>query len=195
MARMEIFPVEDAFVMEDAIAKVTDFKPPFVELGLVLLRGGSVWKCVLGKIRPDTGTGVVIVEEAGPKSESQFSHNAPRRERLPAFSQCLFRFQHLVLLPGCESDLRRIIPSIRAAPCRKAPMHRITQGDFRELQSRVEGFAQGHVQQVSGQRDGVIRPVLPVSVDALCMENTLNMLEKGWIHKLGMRLCAAREIV
>ncbi len=32
MPHIQIPPVQDAFVMEDAVAEVADFQPPFVEL-------------------------------------------------------------------------------------------------------------------------------------------------------------------
>ncbi len=62
-------------------------------------------------------------------------------------------------------------------------MHRIAQCDFRELQDRVEGFAQCHVQEVTSQRDGVIRSVLPVSIDALRVKDAFDLLEKCRIHE------------
>lgn len=61
-------------------------------------------------------------------------------------------------------------------------MHRIAQGDFRELQGGVEGLAERHVQQITRQRDGVIRTILAVGVDALRVEDVFDVLEKCWIH-------------
>ena len=61
-------------------------------------------------------------------------------------------------------------------------MHRIAQSNFRELHRRVEGLAQDHVQQVTGKRGGVIRPILPVSIDALRVQDSLDLLEKDGIY-------------
>jgi hypothetical protein len=44
MAGIQIPPVQDAFVVKDTVAKIADVLPAPVELGLILLRGGSVGK-------------------------------------------------------------------------------------------------------------------------------------------------------
>jgi hypothetical protein len=61
-------------------------------------------------------------------------------------------------------------------------VHRVTKGDFGELERRVKRFAQRHVQHVAGERQIGIRSVLTVSVDPLRVQNGLDLLEKRWIH-------------
>jgi len=183
MPCIQILPMQDAFVMEDTVPKIADVLPAFIELGEILVRRGSVGKRILGKIGASAGAGMAIIEEAGPETEGEFSHDSSRGERFPSFSQSFFGFYYLLLLPSGEPCRRRIIPRIRAAAGGEVPMHRIAQGDFRELQSRVEGFAECHVQQVTGKRAGVIRPILPVGVDALRVENAFDLLEKHRIHE------------
>jgi len=48
MALVEVFPMQDAFVVEDPVAEVANVLPVSVELGLILFRRGRVGKRVLG---------------------------------------------------------------------------------------------------------------------------------------------------
>jgi len=44
VAQIQILPVQDALVMEDAVAEITDVLPAFVEPGEIPFRRGSVGK-------------------------------------------------------------------------------------------------------------------------------------------------------
>jgi uncharacterized spore protein YtfJ len=63
MAGIQIAPVKNALVVEDPVAEVADVLPAAVELGLILLRGGSVGKCASGEKRSGAGTGMGVVEK------------------------------------------------------------------------------------------------------------------------------------
>ena len=50
MPDVQISPMEDALVVENAVAEVADFQPSPVEPGLVLLGGRGIGKGISGKI-------------------------------------------------------------------------------------------------------------------------------------------------
>ena len=98
--------------MEGPVAEIADVLPTSVEFGLILLRRGGVGKRVPGKVGADASAGVAIVEKTRPEAEGKLGHDAPRGERFPAFSQSVFCFHYLLLLPSSEPCQRRIIPRI-----------------------------------------------------------------------------------
>jgi hypothetical protein len=61
---------------------------------------------------------------------------------------------------------------------------RIAKRDFRELERWIEGLAQRHVHSVSGEGVLVIRSVPTVNIDALRVENALDLLKKRGVHGL-----------
>jgi hypothetical protein len=58
MARLKVSPMQDAFVMEDAVAQVADVEPPFVESRLVLLGCRGIWKRAFCKKGSDACPGM-----------------------------------------------------------------------------------------------------------------------------------------
>jgi hypothetical protein len=76
------------------------------------------------------------------------------------------------------------MPRIRAATGGKFAMHGIAQGDLRKLERGVERLAQCHVEQVSRKREHRSRTVLPVSVEAIRVEDAFDMLEESRVHSL-----------
>ena len=182
MPGIEILPVQDSLVVEDPVAEVADLKPPFVELGLVLFRGWRVRKRAFGKIRPDPGAGVGVVEKARPEAEGEFRYDASRRKRLPTLSQGVFGRRDLVLLPKGEPGSCGVIPAIRATAGGEFPMDRVTQRDLGELQSRVEGLAERQVQKIAGQGDRGSRTILAIGVDPLRVKDAFDGLEECQIH-------------
>ena len=73
---VEIGPVDDAFVMEHAVAEVADGLSTFGEPGLILFRRGGVRERMLGQMRADAGASMAFVEEASPETKVQFGHHA-----------------------------------------------------------------------------------------------------------------------
>ena len=77
---VEIGPVDDAFVMEHAVAEVADAFLAEVEVAQVALGTRGMGKSVAGDGVAEAGLGLAFVEETGPKTKVQFGHHAAGRD-------------------------------------------------------------------------------------------------------------------
>lgn len=65
--------------MEDAVAQVADFLPPCREMGHIALVLRRMDESRLAQMVSQAGSHVRAGEEADPKAECEFSHDAPGR--------------------------------------------------------------------------------------------------------------------
>ena len=182
MAGIEVSPMQDALVVENAVSKVANVEPPFVESRLVLSAGWGVREGVFGKMGADTGAGMRVVEETGPEAKIEFRHDSSGSERFASLEQGGLDFRNLVLLPRGESRRSRVIPSVRAAAGGKLAMHGVAKGDLRKLERRIERLAERHVEEVTGEGGGGICSVTPIGIQALGVNNALDPVKESRIH-------------
>ena len=97
--RVEVGPVDDALVMEDAVAQVADAFPAGVHFFHVPLRTRGVGEGLAREEVAQAGPAVGLVEEAGPKTKLQLGHHAARSDGLAVGLEFLAGLTQLFLLP------------------------------------------------------------------------------------------------
>ena len=95
----EIFPVDDALVVEDAVAQIANPLPPGIQLLQVALRSRRVREGQACESMTKPGASVGFVEETRPKSEVQFRHHPPGRDGFAFGQKFLAGLAQLPLLP------------------------------------------------------------------------------------------------
>ena len=178
---VKVGPVNDSFVVEHAVAQIADSFPAGIQFTQIALRAWGVGECRTGKGMTQSGLGMALVEEPGPKAEMEFGHHAAGSNRLAGIMQFPARIADLVLLPLGQAD-DDIILGGHLETCGQKTMKGVAQGDFSHLQGRIEAFAQGHVPKVAGQSGNRGNAILTVGIQPLRGNHALQILEKRRIH-------------
>lgn len=136
MSGVEIHPVDDAFVMEDAVAKFTQKSEATVEGADVALGFGCGSENPCGQLNDVAVLGGALVEKSGPESEGQLGDNPPGGEGFVLPCEALFGFVDLALLSGGEQlpTSRHVIPVRRAEMVFQGALEGVAQGNFDHLQ-------------------------------------------------------------
>ena len=129
--------MQNAFVMEDAVAEIADVFPAPVELRLVLLLRGSVGEGVFSQVRTDTSSSMTVVEKACPKAEIEFRNDASGRSRFPKLEETILGLIDSILLPSGKLGTGLVIPSISSTTDGECVVNFVPEGDFRKLQGRI----------------------------------------------------------
>lgn len=136
MAGVEIHPVDEAFVMEDAVAEFAQEGEAAVQGADVALGFGRRSKNPRGQLDDVAVLGGALVEKSGPESEGQLGDNAPGGEGLVLSCEALFGFVDLALLGGGEQlpASRHVIPMRRVEMVFQGALKGVAQRDFDHLQ-------------------------------------------------------------
>lgn len=109
---VEVFPMDDAFVVKDTVPQVANLLPANIKLGQVAFGIGRMGEDAGGQMVSKAAAGMEAIEEGGPKTEVQLGHDAIGCDGLAFFREGLLGVAYLVGLPFGDS-CHRIIPLCR----------------------------------------------------------------------------------
>lgn len=142
MLGIKVCPVNDAFVMENAIAELANL----VQIALTFL----AFVKTLRQVGEDGFEGpgkegsllfIVCLEEADPESELKFRHDTPGRDGFAGFRELGFGLGDFTRSPWSEDEPRVVIPIDPPHQEGYVPVNGIAKGDFAKLERGVEALA------------------------------------------------------
>ena len=198
VACIEILPVDDAFMVKDAVAQEADL----VQIALpVLAFVKTLWQA--GEDGFD-GTGkkgsplfIVHLEEADPESKLKFRHDTPGGDGFAGLCDPGFNFGDFIRRPWCEQESGIVIPIDPPHQGGDVAMNGIAKSDFTKLERRIETLAKRHIEQVTGKsRAGVGRP--PAVADRISTEpfggkTQLDFTKEGGIHRFRLQIFSGKS--
>ncbi len=178
---IEVSPVDDAFVMEDAVSQVADFFPSGIEFFHVTLLTWRVSEGLACECVPEACLGVRFVEEAGPEPEVKFGYHRSGCYDFATNDEVGAGVRQMDLLPTGEVG-DDVLPLLAIAARSEAAVQGVAQADFSYLQRRIEGSTKGHVPKIASQSDDLGDAILSVRIEALDGQDGLHLLKKGRVH-------------
>lgn len=181
MLPVEIGPVNDALMMEHSVTKFANFGQPSIQRFHVLLTTGRIRKGPVSQCVSDPRPGVNPIEKTRPKAKMQFRHHTSGSLRLVFRPQFVANVLNMPLLP-IRQPVNRVVPSLGPLALSQRLVNRVPKSDLNDLQGRIERLAQRHVPKIPSQRNGWGDTILPIDVESLRSQRSLDLVKKVRVH-------------
>lgn len=177
---IKICPVNDALVVEDAVAEFTQTSQAAVQRLEVSLGLGCGTKGEGGDVNDVPALCLMLVEKGGPKSKGQLRNHPPRRYGFAQALKVLFGIGNLTFLGLGEQFVAGtlVIPLRGEEMVFQSPLKCVTQSHLHHLQRRVRRLTKRHISKVACKRDVRLGLILMIGLESLRCQSGFKIFKK-----------------
>ena len=200
MLGVQVFPMDDALVVEDAVTKHADgFQIRLPVLALVQALGQMGKHGLEGSGQERCFLFVMVLEKADPEAKLEFGHDAGGGHRFTGFRDLDFCLGHFLRRPWGERETKGIVPIDPSHQGGSMTVDGVAERDFAKLERRIEALAQRHIEQITGESRALIWSNSPVrdriGSESFRGKSLLDLLEENRIHDAKLQeLCGKFEL-